>query len=147
MKEPYMKQYQLLILALFVVTISLNAMDKKETSAPIETSGKGSNTRALHTSDNQYLNADEITAHSAPAALVTAAALVELSDSDDQHAQDASRQSQCSDVHKTNAYSHNGSWEGVYHKAKSHGEDRYNRKTQYKQKDREKKDREKDSKN
>jgi hypothetical protein len=133
MKEPYMKQYQLLILALFVVTISLNAMDKKETSAPIETSGKGSNTRTFNAH-----KAEEITSNSAPAVLVTAAALAELSTSDDEGTQDADTKPTLSDVYKTKAYSHNGSWEGAYYSTKAYGEDSYNCKKLYKQKDREK---------
>lgn len=138
MKEPYMKQIQWLIIAILINAISLNAMDDK-TSAPIEISGKGSNVRTFVAHDNANLNNQEITATSAPAMLMTAAALAELSGNDnDAQDQQANPKSTLSDVYKTNAYSHHGSFEGEVWKKKSQGEDRHNRKKLFKDKDREK---------
>lgn len=137
LKEPYMKKIQWLMLTLLTSTIGMNAMDKEtQVSAPIATPNKGGNTRAFSTS-NPSLNTEEAYANSVPVALTTAA-LLELSISDDEAEKDQSTQSKLSDEYKTKAYSHKGSWEGAYYTTKAYGEDRHNRKNQYKAKDREK---------
>jgi|SRR5271155_4014011 len=120
MKEPYMKQFQWLLLTLFTITtIGLNAMNK-EASAPI-TIEKTKNANSMQTIDlNTALVAQVVAQQEDPSYYSTEKASAEDHDSD------------LFEEHTMKACSYEGSPAGDYYALKAHNAKRYNLKNKKK---------------